>query len=162
MRTYQKYFFHWISKAFLDMSNTFCKFLLLKSASRDHRRHPLGSDRFENAFGFSATDASDHRGWPLSILVSNTFFRRVLIFLAVPGGPGGHFGRSWGVQGASWEGFGRSWGDLAVRFQIYFLIDFDSKSIYKKGRACVYVYIYIYMYVYIYIYIYKERVHALN
>ena len=26
--------------------------MILKSASRDHRRHPLGSDRCESAFGF--------------------------------------------------------------------------------------------------------------
>ena len=46
------------------------------------------------------------------------FFRLLFdefeFFGASRGGPGGHFGRSWGVQGAFWEGFGRSWGDLGT------------------------------------------------
>ena len=68
-------------------------------------------------------------------------------FWVVRGGPGGLLGASGGVQeaswgvlrlsgevwGASWEGLGRSWGDLgatfkAVRFRIYFLIDFERQK----------------------------------
>ena len=55
---------------------------------------------------------------------------------AFGGGPGAVLGGPGAVReglGASWEGLGRSWSDLgatfkAVRFRIYFFIDFERRK----------------------------------
>ena len=46
----------------VQIISIYCLHLLLKRASRDHRRRTLGSDSYESAFGFLPADASDHRG----------------------------------------------------------------------------------------------------
>ena len=119
----------------------------LKSASRDHRRHPLGFDRCESAFGFceglcGVTPADDRcRLCFRHVFDDFDFFdfsekahwaRCFGKHLGSSGGvregiwgrPGGVREASWGVlglsggaRGTSWEGLGRSWGDLGATFK---------------------------------------------
>ena len=132
----------------------------MKSASRDHRRHPLGSDRCESAFdfreGFCGVTTVDDR-----CRLFFDFFRHfstISNFSNFPKkclGPGASekpFGPSRGVRqgilgvlrgsrrvrGASWEALGRSWSGLgghlvARRFLIDFWIDFGVVLGAQKG-----------------------------